>query len=190
VNVLEAIANRRSIRKFKNLPVERTHIEEILHAATLAPSGKNKQPWYFTVLQGEKKDQAVDILETSVRSMQEKGQQTGSAEWTAQVMHQAPVCIFIHNPYFTPEDDHNGINRYFSLVDTQSVGAAIQNMLLTAEKLGLGTLWICDVFFAECELNEYLGRSDEMIAAVSIGYPEECPAPRPRKSWQEVTDWL
>ncbi len=190
MNVSEAIANRRSTRKFKNQPVGEALIGEILHASTLAPSGKNKQPWHFTVLQGEKKNLIVDILEASVRNMQEQGHQTGSAEGTAKIMRQAPVCIFIHNPYFTPEEDHNGINRYFSLVDTQSVGAAIQNMLLKAEELGLGTLWICDVFFAEHKLNEYLGRSDEMVAAVSIGYADESPAPRPRKSWQKVTTWL
>lgn len=190
MNLAQAIADRRSIRRFKDSPVPREHIEAILHVATLAPSGKNKQPWHFTVLEGTKKHEVVDIMETSVRNMQEQGHQTGSAEGTAKIMRQAPVCIFIHNPYFTPEEDHNGINRYFSLVDTQSVGAAIQNMLLKAEELGLGTLWICDVFFAEGKLNEYLGRSDEMIAAVSIGYADESPAPRPRKSWQEVTTWL
>jgi len=75
-------------------------------------------------------------------------------------------------------------------VDTQSIGAAIQNMLLRAEELGLGTLWIYDVFFAEQPINELLGRTDEMVAAISIGYADESPAARPRKPLYEISTWL
>lgn len=50
VDTLKAIAARRSIRKFKPDPVPREVLEEILTAGTLAPSGKNKQPWKFYVI--------------------------------------------------------------------------------------------------------------------------------------------
>jgi nitroreductase len=50
MNVLEAVAQRRSIRKFRDAPVPDEVIEQILHAATLAPSGKNRQPWRFYVV--------------------------------------------------------------------------------------------------------------------------------------------
>jgi len=89
-----------------------------------------------------------------------------------------------------PGDDHNGMGRIWSLVNTQSIGAAIQNMLLAAEAAGLGTLWICDVLVAEDELAAWLGRTDELVAAVAVGYADEAPPARPRKSWREVTDWL
>lgn len=190
MQVVQAISTRRSIRRFKSTPVSRELIEEILMAGSLAPSGKNKQPWHFTILQGARKEALVDTLESSIQHLKEQGQQTGSAEWTAKAMRQAPVCIVIHNPYFTPEEDHNGVNRYFSLVDTQSIGAAIQNMLLRAEELGLGTLWICDVFFADQGINELLGRTDEMIAAIAVGYADEAPSARPRKPLHDITTWL
>ena len=44
------------------------------------------------------------------------------------------------------------------VVDIQSVGAAIQNMLLAAQDLGLGSLWICDVFYAYEQLSSLAGR--------------------------------
>jgi len=190
MQVIQAINTRRSIRRFKSTPVPRELIEEVLRAGTLAPSGKNKQPWHFTVLHGAKKEALVDALEASVQCLNEQGHQTGSAESTAKVMRQAPVCIMIHNPFFTPQEDHNGVNRYFSLVDTQSTGAAIQNMLLRAEELGLGTLWICDVFFAEQGINELLGRTDEMVAAIALGYADESPSARSRKPLTNVSTWL
>jgi nitroreductase len=56
--------------------------------------------------------------------------------------------------------------------------------------LGLGTLWICYVFYAYDELRQWLGREDQMIAAVAIGYPDEAPDPRPRRPLEELVTWL
>jgi nitroreductase len=60
-------------------------------------------------------------------------------------------------------------------------------MLLAAHDLGLGSLWICDVYFAYDELIKWLGEDCQMVAAVSFGYPAESPAARPRKTVDEVT---
>lgn len=190
MQVRQAIGERRSIRKFKSIPVQRELVEQVVLAGTLAPSGKNKQPWHLTILQGQAKDDLVAVLEESIQQLKQQNVSTGSSEWSAQVMRQAPVCIVIHNPYFTPTEDHNGFKRYMSLVDTQSIGAAIQNMLLRAHELGLGSLWICDVFYGEQAINELLGRSDELVAAVSLGFADETPAARPRKSLPELSTWL
>jgi nitroreductase len=75
-------------------------------------------------------------------------------------------------------------------VDTQSIGAAIQNMLLAAQAIGLGTLWICDVWSAYQQLEEWLGESGELVAAVALGYPDEQPAARPRRPLSEVVRWF
>ncbi len=190
MQVTEAIEARRSIRKFLDKPVATELIEQILQAATLAPSGKNRQPWNFVVAQGDKKEQLISAMATGVEKMKAMGLPVGSAEWTMKSMRQSQVVILVYNPDWEWADDRNEVNHYGYSVDTQSVGAAIQNMLLQAEDLGLGTLWICDVFFAEQEINAFVGRNDELVAAVSIGYKGEEPAARPRKPWQELTTWL
>ena len=61
---LEGIRQRRSIRKYKPDPVPRAAIEEVLAAAILAPSGKNRQPWKFLVYQGTAKAALLDEMET------------------------------------------------------------------------------------------------------------------------------
>ena len=63
-------------------------------------------------------------------------------------------------------------------------------MLLAAQELGLGSLWICDVFAAYEGLCRWLGEKSALIAAVSLGYPAESPSARPRKPVSEVTRWL
>ena len=62
-----------------------------------------------------------------------------------------------------------------------------ENMSLTAVEKGLGSLWICDTYFAQQELCTWLG--GELAAAFALGYADEEPAARPRKSWSETVEW-
>ena len=64
--MLEVIKNRRSIRKYKNAPVSREQISEILHAGMLAPSSKNRQPWRFIVAAGAAKEEVCNVMEKGI----------------------------------------------------------------------------------------------------------------------------
>lgn len=190
MDVMQAISDRRSIRKFEDRPVGRDLIEAVLDAAIKAPSGKNAQPWRFIVLQGSQKNRLVDIMEKRVAAVKQSGFPTGSAEGSARIMRQAPVLVLVFNPYWTPDEVTDRMSRAMDLVAVQSIGAAIQNMMLAATAAGLGSLWICDVLFAEQEIAEFVGLKGGLVAAVSLGYPAESPAPRPRKPRDEVTRWM
>ena len=74
-------------------------------------------------------------------------------------------------------------------MDTQSIGAAIQNIILAAEAFGLGALWICDIFQCHKEISIWFNESEELVAAVAVGYPNQSPSERPRKSLEELVDW-
>jgi len=90
----------------------------------------------------------------------------------------AAVAVFIFNPHDLHPWLTRSIDRMFQdVVNIQSIGAAIQNMLLAAQELGIGSLWICDVFFAHEELLNWLGEKSQMIAAVSLGNTDESPMP-------------
>jgi nitroreductase len=191
MNTLEAIAARRSIRKFKADPIPDDALQAILTAATQAPSGKNRQPWRFIVVQGEKCAEMVRVMREGINKAKARGEDIGSSEWTAKVMEQAPVTVFVFNPHGTHPWLTRSIGQaWWDVVNIQSIGAAIQNMLLAAQDLGLGSLWICDVFEAYEELRTWLGQEGQMIAAVSLGYPDESPAARKRKSVSEVAKWM
>ena len=191
MNVMEAIAERKSIRKFEDRPISQEAIEKILLAGTLAPSGKNKQPWKFYVVQGEKHAEMIQTMQKGMDQLKEMGIPTGSAKYTIRWMTQAPVTVFVFNPTGKSPFEQKDLNDPFTeIVDIQSIGAAIQNMLLAATELGLGSLWICDVFAAYDELYRWLGAEGQMIAAISIGFPAQSPEPRPRKSVDEVTVYV
>jgi nitroreductase len=191
VNTLDAIAARRSIRKFKSDPLPGETLQAILTAATQAPSGKNRQPWRFVVVKGDKRAEMVCVMREGIAKAKAQGENPGSSVWSANVMEQAPVTVFVFNPRGThPWLAHSVDQMFNDVVDIQSIGAAIQNMLLAAQDLGVGSLWICDVFYAYEELCTWLGEKGQMIAAVSLGYADESPEARSRKPVGEVTRWL
>jgi len=190
MNTLEAIAQRRSIRKFKDIPVSDEDLRTILEAAVQAPSGKNRQPWRFVVVREDRRDEMMRAMREGIDRAEEFGVNLGSSRWTAKVMEQASVTVFVFNPYGEHRFGKPPWEQEWDPVDVQSVGAAIQNMLLAAQDLGLGSLWICDVYYALDQLCNWMERKDQMIAAVSFGHPDEQPGPRPRKPVDEVVQWM
>lgn len=194
--MLDAIAARRSIRKFKNTPVPRHIIEEIIKAGALAPSSKNRQPWHFVVTTGKAKEEALAAMEQGLRReaqqpfLPESAQYIAGAWNTLAIMRQAPVIIFVVNPLgldlLTPQ---NTENRVFEICNAQSIGAAVENMSLAAVENGLGSLWICDIYFAYRELCAWLNCSGELAAAFALGYAGEAPMPRPRKNFDDIVEW-
>lgn len=101
--MLDAIAARRSIRKFKTTPVAHEIIEEILRAGSLAPSSKNRQPWHFMVTTGQAKEKALAAMEQGLRReaqqplLPESAVYIGGAHNTLNIMRQAPAVIFVVN---------------------------------------------------------------------------------------------
>jgi F420 biosynthesis protein FbiB-like protein len=192
MDTLEAIAARRSIRKFTHRPVAKKTVNAVLAAAILAPSGKNRQPWRFVVVAGdEKRAQMIRVMREGIADTKARGMETGTAIMTARVMEHAPVTIFVFNPQGTHSwASHSVGQNFMETVDTQSIGAAIQNMLLAAQAMGLGTLWMCDVWSAYQQLSAWLGETGELVAAVALGYPDEHPDARPRHPLSEVVRWF
>ena len=59
----------------------------------------------------------------------------------------------------------------------------------SAFDLGLGSLWICDTYFAQEELMGWLGAEGELAAAMAVGYAAESPQARPRKKLEDAVEW-
>jgi len=191
MDAIHIIAARRSIRRFKDTPLPADVLEQILNAAIQAPSGKNRQPWRFFIVQRDKRAEMVRVMREGMAEARARGEDLGSGEGSASIMEQAPVTVFIFNPHgMHPWLAHSIDQNFQDVVNIQSIGAAIQNMLLAALDLGVGSLWICDVFYAYEELRLWLGAEGQMIAAVALGYADECPDPRPRKPFDDVVRWV
>ena len=191
MQTLDAIAARRSIRRFKSDPVPEPLLRQVLGAALQAPSGKNKQPWRWVVATGARRLELTQCLQGGLAQARARGLNTGSAEWSMKIMEQAPVTVFVFNPYGLPYGQPHALEQMIDLVvDVQSLGAAIENLLLAAHDQGLGALWVCDIFYAYEALCSWLGEPGQLVAAVALGYAAENPPARPRKPASETVRWL
>lgn len=101
--MLQAIQDRRSIRKYKQDEVPVSAIEEVLRAGMLAPSSKNRQPWRFIVAAGREKESFLDAMRSGLERektqplLPESACYLGGAENTLRIMEQVPVLILILN---------------------------------------------------------------------------------------------
>lgn len=191
---IEAITTRRSIRKYKDKPVPKDVITEILQAGILAPSSKNRQPWKFIVAEGDAKAAACQAMEEGLKRekqmpfIPESSPYIDGAEHTLQIMRQVPVLIFIVNPLASSFSKALSMDeRVSEICNSQSIGAAIENMTLEAAAQGLGSLWICNSFFAQQELSDWAG--GELYAVLAVGYADEASEARLRKRTEDVIEW-
>lgn len=194
---VSSIYNRRSIRKFKNTPVSKEHIEKVIHAGCAAPSAKNRQPWKCIVLGNQSKDEflmemekGIDREEHSLALLPKSRSGLADARNTLRIMREAPTLIAVINtngksPFAVLDTDE----RFTELCDSLSIGAFIENMLLQAESMGIGTLWVANTCFAYNELASYLKIQGQLIGAVALGYADEHPEKRPRKALGDVMEF-
>jgi len=191
MKTLEAIRARRSIRKFKPDPIAREAVQQLLDAAVMAPSAKNSQTWRFTVVTASKREDMLSALQKGIANREAEGLDIGSAKWSLGCIQQAPVTVFVHNADgIHPWKERKEHESWWDVATVQSVGAAIQNMLLAATELGLGSLWIADVWEAYPEINAWLETDHQLVSAVSFGYPDVSPQAPPRKPMEEIVRWL
>ena len=163
-DVLKAIRNRRTIRRFKSNPIDEEMLQMILEAGRWAPSFSNLQPWKFIVIRDPG-------LKTSL-----------DKEARQSVLHlginQAPVVILVC------------VDRRTDPIHAIEAGAAAtQNMTLAAHSLGLGAGWI-GIWGTEAETSiQKLLKLPETVRVVSllpVGVPDESPDGH-RKPLQELT---
>lgn len=152
----KAIKNRRSIRKFKNKRLSRKAVKKIIEAGIYAPSACNMQMWHFV---------AVDDDKVKLELCEHAG--------CPQIINLAPTTIFVFY-------DKNVNKEHYANI--QSAAAAIQNMLLKAYSMGIGSVWMCT--YGNKEKVRRLLRVPNnfmLIAAVCLGYSDENPTPPKRR---------
>lgn len=170
--VIEAIEARRSIRVYKDTPVEREKLQTIAECGVKAPSARNLQEWEVRIVDSK---EWIDACTADYLKAVE-GTDKASYMLTPgfkNIFRNATAVIFVA----APEGLFSGVN----------VGMLGENMMLAATELGLGTCCLGSVqmTFAEPAMEEYLsslGFSEgyKLSYALAVGYPDESPEAKPR----------
>ena len=161
MSVLEAIENRRSIRRYKPTKVPVGDLKRILDAGRLAPSASNRQDWSFIVVQNPKQKKV--LIE--------------AAEKRATVIDAGVIVVALAD---------NEVSPTWGKLD---VMIAVENMVLAATSLGYGTCWMgLSEEEPIKKVKEVLGIPEKFspLVLLPIGVSDESPEPKPRKDFSEI----
>jgi nitroreductase len=197
----EAMFTQRAIRYFKPDPVPADVIRKIIEAATQAPSGSNLQPWGFVVIQdAAMRKRIADKLREGfganpqMKAYVDSGKASadkstrlmmGGVSNIVEHLDSAPVLIIpcLHSVQSLAPD---------GLLAGSSIYQAVQNLMLAARGLGLGTLMSTFQQGMLKELSEWLklpGEGTRPVALIPMGYPAVNFGPLKRKPVEEVLHW-
>ena len=194
-NVIETIRQRRSIRKYSSTRVPRKILNEILEAAQWAPSAHNAQPCRFIILtqKNSKKDLVIAMAkartEDLVRDNVPLKLSQRITKSSVKRFTNAPVlviaCITMAEMTKYPDDQRQKNERYLAI---QSLGAAIENMLLAAHSKGLGACWFCAPIFCKDAVRKVLRIPEDVEpqALVAMGYSTEKPSAPLKKPFHDI----
>ncbi len=162
MDVFQAIRQRCSVRKYAGNTPTSSDILKVLEAGRWAPSGLNNQPWrYMLVADPKVKDQLARLTTSDA------------------IIRSAPclvlICLDLKASYNRDKD-------------LMAIGAFIQNMLLQAYDLGLGTCWLGQIVNRKSEVAALMKWPPqlEFVAGVAIGYRDEKIGERERKALDEL----
>lgn len=162
MSLVDIILSRRSIRRYEQRPIPEEIMRLILEAGRMAPSAANRQPWHFIVV-----------------TEQELKEKLSQWRFTRFLKDSAAVIVGCG------ENNRPRAARWATI----DVSIALENMVIAAWALGVGSCWIGG--FNEKEVKELLGIPDniKVIALLSLGYPAEQPAPRRKKPLEKIVHY-
>lgn len=175
MNFIDLAQTRRSIRSYKDTPVEKEKIEKCLEAARLSPSSTNSQPWKFIVInEPELKKKVADASENVLG--------------VNKFAHQSPVIVAVvaeRLNFLSKVGELKQKKDYIGL----NIGLATSHFCLQAAELGLGTCILG--LFDENKIQNLLGvpTSKRIVLLLTLGYAAKDPKPINRKEVNEISSW-
>lgn len=200
MDFFEIIRGRRSVRAFKPDPLSREQIAQILEAAGWAPSPHGRQPWRFVVIESAaarqrladamgaewRRQLALDGQDDELIALRHRKSQERIVGAPCIVV----PCLYLEDLDAYPDGERQAAETTMAV---QSLGCAVQNMLLAAYALGLDGGWMCAPLFCQPTVRAALGLADTLHphALITLGYAAKDPVRRPRRPLEElVTAWL
>jgi nitroreductase len=184
MEVIEAIHKRRSVGKMGSKPVPRELIEKLLDAAVQAPNHYKVRPWRFAVLVGQGRESLGDLMaDIFHRKFPDVGSNPMEKERAKPLRSPVIIAVGVDKP---------ADPRVLEIENICAAAAACQNILLTAQALGLGGHWRTGDAARDPRVKKFLGFSEDqyMIGFLYIGYPEAVVEPYPRGGFEDRTIWI
>jgi nitroreductase len=184
MTIFEVIKRRRSVGKMTEQVPTREQIEQILEAATHAPNHHKTEPWKFFVIAGKARKELGEVMAQSLAERQ-KDVLPPVLNKERNKPLRSPILIAV-------TADHPIQPNVVAIENIEATAAAVQNMLLTAEELGLTAVWRTGDAAYSPQIKHWLGLAPEdyIIAFIYLGYPATQLAERQPQTADSKTVWL
>jgi len=188
MSVFDIIQRRRSIGKMTQQSPTREQIERLLEAATHAPNHHKVEPWRFFVLTGKARNELGEIMASSLatRLQETMGERTQAMlDKERNKPLRSPVVIVVAS-------EHSTASNVMDIENVEATAAAVQNMLLVAEDMGLACMWRTGDGAYDPRVKQWLGLSteDAIVAFLYVGYPAIPQTERQPMPSDTKTTWL
>jgi nitroreductase len=191
MKLMNLLKSRTSTRKYLNRPVSNKNLKAIIEAGLWGPSIHHFQPWKFVVVK------SVPLVKKISSAVEKKAKKIKIPNFiffpTIKTLKSTKTMICIYNTKNFSKKLKKYYKKYyknFELAEISSISAAIQNMILMAESINLGTCWLDLPLFSRNEINKILKQKDELLAVLTIGYPAEQGKRANRKKTEESVVYL
>ena len=187
MDAIDAIQRRTSVRRFRPDPVPRATLERLLDCAVRAPNHKLTEPWRFAVVTNAARARLADIR---ARGRLKRWADPTAPEAVAAADKARREAL--DTPAYVVVMTAVGGDETTREEDFAAAMMAIENLMIAAESLGLGTYLRTGAVMREPDLAELVGLPEgyRIAGVVSIGYPAEQEAPRRRRPATELTRWV
>ena len=185
MNISDAISTRRSIKEFTPRPVSRDRIEQLLEAAVQAPNHRMTEPWRFYVL-GEQARRAYGAA-LGARKAKKVEDPTAAADMSRRVEEKHAALPAMLAVSVVVADDPEVREE-----DIAAAWMAIENLLLLAPALGLGTHLKTGAIMGDPKARSAVGvpEGERIVAIIELGEPAAPGSVKPRKAATSLTRWV
>lgn len=182
MDLLHALAVRRTASGFGSAPIDRAIIERVIEAATWAPNHKHTEPWRFHVLAGDARSELADRVAAWLRDSE--GATETQVESTCKKLVRSPVVVVLAQAG-TPADPMRDLEDY------AACSAAAQNLLLAATAEGLVSKWSTGKLATMPPVFEYFGLEphDRIVGYLYLAHPPEGTEEQAAERGLTVIDW-
>lgn len=193
MDVLTLIKNRRSIRRYQNKQIPKRILNKIIEAGVWGPAllAPGFQPWKFIVIRN--KGLIIKIATVILKKSKKVGIGISVIlRISAETIFNAPILIVVYNSSplvnFAKKIDETHI-KFAQMAELCAISAAIQNMVICADNIGIGSCWLDTPLFCSKKISQLLNVEDNLVAILTFGYPAEKGRRSSRKPISETVEY-
>ena len=175
MDILEIIKRRASVRKYKDKPIPKEVLDKIIEAGIWGPSLIGYQPWHFVIITKRSTiSKIANTLDDKAKSAGVGGNVVLSS--AARTIAGAPVvvCLYRTNTFVEMAGRFRKMHvENAKVAEISSLAACAQNMILTADNIGVASCWLDMPLLCEKQINDMLNVHYKLIAVLTFGYPDQ-----------------